>query len=86
MRCLLRFALSYQVYAVAMAIPIQPCVEVTFLAIFSEFQKTVQPIVMDMLKKVQGIYLSGVVFSLENYWMCHCVYRERYLGQYPGAI
>ena len=77
MRCLLRFAVSYQGYTVTMAIQIQPCVEVTFLAIFSEFQQSVQPIVMDMLKKVQGAYL--------DVWCSHCitsgyVYRERYLS------
>jgi len=34
----------------------QPCVEVTFLTIFSQFQDTVKPIVMEMLHKVQGTH------------------------------
>ncbi|XP_065912020.1 importin-11-like isoform X2 [Dysidea avara] len=40
-------------------VSVKPCVEVTFLTIFSQFQDTVKPIVMEMLHKVQGRDLSS---------------------------
>ena len=50
--------------------------EVTFLAIFSEFQQTVQPIVMEMLKKVQGSLLH-VLLPCTSQLTCTCLYAGR---------
>ena len=63
MKCPLRFATINFVCILDTTTSIQPCVEVTFLAIFSEFQQTVRSIVMDMLSKVQGSSFAVGVFS-----------------------
>lgn len=60
-------------------VSVKPCVEVTFLTIFSEFQQTVQPIVMDMLNKVQGRDNSA---SVQELFEKEAVYRAVGLAAY----
>jgi len=54
----------------------QPCVEVTFLTIFSQFQDTVKPVVMEMLHKVQGITKTS--YSYNYNCACACTHSHKH--------